>query len=145
MAMMETTGNLWDAPADARCVTTNSVIKGSGRLVMGAGVARQALRRYPGIDKRLADLIKLFGNQPFFIPEHKIISFPTKGDWRDPSVPELIVKSAQIAVNIADNHNLTAIALSRPGCGCGGLSWDDVHPLIAPILDDRFTVYHPRG
>jgi hypothetical protein len=36
------------------------------------------------------------------------------------------------------------VLLPRPGCGNGHRTWDEVCPVIEPILDDRFTVtYQP--
>lgn len=33
------------------------------------------------------------------------------------------------------------ILLPRPGCGNGSLNWErDVRPVLAPVLDDRFSV-----
>ena len=36
--------------------------------------------------------------------------------------------------------HLDKVYMARPGCGNGQLKWEDVKPLIAPILDDRFIV-----
>lgn len=107
---------------------------------MGAGVAEQALNRYPDIDCRLGDLVKLFGNTPFFLADCAIISFPTKRHWRYKSSLSLIVESARHVSRLADNHQLTTVALPRPGCGHGGLVWEVVRPLLLNILDDRFVV-----
>ena len=142
--MLEQRGDLWTIDADARCVTTNSEIKRDGRLVMGAGVAKQAIKRYPDLDARIASLIKVFGNLPFYFADLGIISFPTKNDWRDPSDIDLIRNSAEHAKWIADAHGLKRIVLTRPGCGCGGLYWPHVREVIAPILDNRFTVITPE-
>jgi len=138
--MKETNGDLWAVKADARCITTNSVIRKNGCLVMGAGVAKQALIRYPDVDRRFGDLVKLFGNIPFFLTDHSLMSFPTKNSWKHKSSLELIEASAQRAVFLADQHGLAVVALTRPGCGLGGLAWEDVEPLLAGILDDRFVV-----
>ena len=60
-----TTGNMWDAyPAtDLFVITTNSFITAERfghdeRLVMGRGIALEARNRFPGIDNRLAKLIR---------------------------------------------------------------------------------------
>lgn len=140
--MIELRGDLWGTEADARCVTTNAILKSGGRLVMGAGVARQALGRFPGVDKRLGDLVKLFGNVPHFLPDIGLISFPTKHNWRDDSDIELIESSAKSVVRICCAHGLRRVVLTRPGCGHGNLLWDEVRTVLEPILDDRFTVVY---
>lgn len=142
--MIEARGNLWDMEADARCVTTNSVIRKDGTLVMGAGIAKQAAIRHPDLPARIASLIRVFGNWPFYFPDLCVMTFPTKEDWRNPSIPELIKDSAQRATWLADAHKLKRILLPRPGCDRGGLDWEDVKLIIAPILDDRFVVCSPE-
>ncbi len=142
--MLEQCGDLWIIDADARCVTTNSEIKSNGRLVMGAGVAKQAVQRYPELDARIAALLKVFGNLPFYFEDIKIISFPTKHNWRDPSDIDLIKNSAEHARWIADAHNLKKVLLTQPGCGLGRLYWPYVRKVIAPILDNRFIIITPE-
>lgn len=55
-------GDIFKVRADAICVTTNGVTRSDGRAVMGAGVARIAADRYPGIDKVLGLQIIAGGN-----------------------------------------------------------------------------------
>lgn len=138
--MLEISGNLWDIEADARCITTNGVIKKDGCLVMGAGIAKQAMIRYPGIDKRLGELVKLFGNVPCYLPEINIISFPTKNDWRDDSDLLLIEESARALKLLVDAHNFKRVVMPKPGCGLGKLDWKDVRNILLPILDNRFII-----
>lgn len=42
---------------------------------------------------------------------------------------------------------VNTVLMPRPGCGNGGLTWEQVKPIIEPILDDRFTVmeFPPDG
>ncbi len=138
--MKEMTGDLWEVEADCRGVTTNGVVLANGRLVMGAGVAYQARERFPGLDELLGGYVSRWGNRAFFVAKHKLLSFPTKNNWRDLSNLELIVRSAGQAVEIADKYGLRNIILPPPGCGNGGLEWRNVKKAISPILDDRFTV-----
>lgn len=139
--MIETVGNLWTYLCDARCVPTNGIIKSDGSLVMGAGVAKAANRRFPGLARRLGELVgSRHGNIPFYFDDIGIISFPTKRHWRDKSSLELIARSANHLKWIADEHRLSKVALPRVGCGMGGLDWKDVKSVLAAYLDDRFVV-----
>jgi len=52
----------------------------------------------------------------------------------------LIRQSARQLVEMADKFGWGSVVLPRPGCGNGGLDWDDVRPILEAILDDRFTV-----
>lgn len=138
--MLEDTGDLWTYPAEYRCVTTNSVIRAYGGLTMGAGTALQAKIRFPHLPKKLAAWVETYGNRPFLCKAEGLITFPTKHHWRDDSVVELIVESAGKIVQIVDKFNIGSVVTTRPGCGNGGLRWEDVRPHLAEVFDDRFTV-----
>lgn len=141
--MIEQIGNLWSyvGKADAIGVTTNGVVHPTtGRLIMGAGVAKQASNRFLDLPEILGRHVMKNGNVPCFVPSYHILSFPTKNHWRDPSIPELIIQSAKLSVEIADREHLKLIVLTRPGCGNGRLRWESVYKAIAPILDNRFLV-----
>lgn len=142
--MLLATGNIWDMGFDAICVTTNGIVKPNGRLVMGGGIAKEAVERYPDIDDYYGKLVWLRGNSVWVYRKETddpaIISFPTKHDWRDPSDLDLIVESTDKLVALADRMHLVKVGLPRPGCGLGGLHWRDVAPILEERLDDRFTV-----
>lgn len=138
--MLEAIGDLWTFPAQFLCVTTNGIRRDNGDLVMGAGIALEAKRRFPDLPSKLGRWVEEYGNRAFICREEGIITLPTKRHWRDRSDIWLIEASAKQVVEIADKFNLSKIALPRPGCGNGGLSWDYVKPLISDILDDRFVV-----
>ena len=128
---------------NAICVTTNGQVKKDGRLVMGAGVALQFNKQFPGLDFELGQKVSTYGNRPFLIFKNKtaIVSFPTKHDWKNKSDLELIKFSAKNLVKIAQSRFWTRIALPAPGVGKGGLSWqNEVYPILKPILDDRFHI-----
>lgn len=119
---------------------------------MGAGVALQAKERYPNLPKYLGQAIRLNGNLVHNCgrwgdDDSIIFSFPTKVRWSDPSDLNLIAASAlQLARHVDEwrteheHPKYPVIALPRVGCGAGGLSWGEVQPLLANILDDRFVV-----
>lgn len=155
--MKQIVGDYWKESHnyDLLCVTTNGVVKKDGRLVMGAGIAKEFRDRYTDIDAILGSNVTLFGNRVFVInwttkciipsnfvvlPSEFLASFPTKHDWGNPSSIELIIKSAKELVEEVEKYNLRTILLTRPGCGNGGLTWEYVYPILAPLLDDRFTI-----
>lgn len=137
--MREDTGDLWSYEAEYRVVTTNNVVTPNG-LVMGAGVALQAKRRFPELPLKLAKAVSKFGNVPILCKQEGIITLPTKRHWRDPSDIDLIVQSVKALVVLVDDNKIASVVMTRPGCGNGWLTWKDVKPQIEGVLDDRFTV-----
>ena len=141
--MLELKINLWDISDEdgVKAITTNGVIDKQGKLVMGAGIAKAAAIRYPGLPLILADLLKIHGNIPFYVAEYNIISYPTKHNWRSPSSLKLIEQSAYILLKRIEEEELKHVFLPRPGCSLGGKDWEtEVKPLIEPILPDTVTI-----
>ena len=146
--MREDLLDLWNAPADARCITTNGSIKSNGRAVMGRGCAKQATLRYPFMQLKLGAAIRTYGNhvrvlfEPPTGPENwALVSFPVKHYWDEQANLALIERSAAELVALADDRGWREIVLPRPGCGNGKLSWTrQVRLVIRPLLDDRFLV-----
>ena len=149
--MKESNKDIWETELDAICVTTNGVVTKNG-LVMGKGFALQVSERFPGIAKFFGKQVQHQGNVPHLyrnyplIKESYIISLPTKHHWRDPADIELIKSSIRLLVEIADrNLHLKRIGMTRPGCGYGGLDWNEVKAVIEPLLDDRFIVFNKEA
>ncbi len=145
--MKELTGDLWEVEADARVITTNGLVKKDGRAVMGRGVAKQAAERYPWLPEWLGLSLRVIGNHVrMFLPNEGnatyLIMFPVKHNWWETANLDLIKRSAEELVTLIDGQfsKGVTIVLSRPGCGNGGLRWEDVKPVIEPLLDDRFVV-----
>lgn len=142
--MREDAIDLWTAPADARCVTTNGTVKPNGRAVMGRGTAKQATERYFAVQLALGGLLKAHGNcvQILVLPvdgRAPVVAFPVKHEWHEKASLSLIGQSARELVALADQHGWKTVLLPRPGCGNGGLKWGEVRLVLQPILDDRFT------
>lgn len=140
--MKETRGDLWAQEADALVILTNGVVAG-GYLVMGGGVAREAKELIPELplvwgQDILNHGLHVCSYEATTVPA--IVSFPTKRHWRDPSDPGLIAQSALELDAMTDHRGWGTVVLPRPGCGLGGLRWEDVRPILEPILDDRFHV-----
>ncbi len=145
--MLEREMGIWDAPSDAWIgIPTNGTVKASGALVMGAGVAAQALERFLDLDKVLGRSIGARGNLPFYYRDmysRRIFSFPVKRHWRRSADLELIRKSARDLAQVAGHpvHASETFYLPRPGCGNGRLLWSDVKPVIE-FLPDNVIVVH---
>ena len=147
--MIETTGDLWELArdADAVVITTNGFIKQNGEAVMGAGCALEAKERHPWLPNRLGYMLAEKGNHVhrFSVsPEQgmvqSLVTFPVKDKWFNDANLMLIERSKQELEKLADREGWTKIVMPRPGCGNGGLDWNEhVRPIIAR-MDDRFVV-----
>lgn len=54
----------------------------------------------------------------------------------------IIERSCKELVAIMDIMQWKQIALTRPGCGNGGLLWEEVEPILKRHFDDRFIICH---
>lgn len=139
--MKEAIGNIWNMDAYYKCITTNGTVKSNGRAVMGRGIALQARDKFPELDKALGLSLKIHGNVVKFLFVAYLWSFPVKHNWWEQADLELIKRSAQTLGMVArDLEYDKTFLLPRPGCGNGGLKWEDVKPIIEPILPDNVTV-----
>lgn len=142
--MKEVTGNLWDYVNDGWIViTTNGVVNAKGGCVMGRGIALQAKRRYPGLDIRIGNMIKKWGNTVYLfdmdtVVPTRIVTFPVKHHWQEPANLKLITRSADELQMLTGPKQ--KVYMPRPGCGNGGLDWDEVRSILVNRLDDRFTI-----
>ena len=136
--------------ADAICFTSNGIIKANGRLVMGAGNAKAFRDYFLNLDRSAAHEVNTNGNKCQIVRSHekthngkvvRIIAFPTKHHWKNPSDLELIKKSAIELVALADELEWKSVYLPPPGCGHGGLDFDtEVKPMLEKIFDSRFVI-----
>ena len=126
-------GDLFQSPAQVIVNTVNTV------GVMGRGIALSFKERYPDMfvryraccEKKQLTIGKLM---LFYEPDHWVLLFPTKENWRNPSKIEYIEQGLMKFVNTYAEKNISSIAFPRLGCGNGELSWDDVRPLMERYL-----------
>ena len=145
--MKEISGDLFSLTiinfADAICITTNGVVKKTGKAVMGAGCALSAREKFKNIDLQLGTLIKENGHivQIIIYEPKPIISFPTKMNYWENSRFSLIETSIQQLIILTDQMKWNKVILPRPGCNNGGFNWlSQIKPFIEQKLDDRFWV-----
>lgn len=108
--------------------------------VMGAGLAKEMKERYPKVFesyKKVCDRGLFQEGQIQLCKTDKqwILNFPTKRHWKDDSDLALIEKGLQTFVNTYEKKGITSITFPKLGCGLGGLSWDEVGPLMHRYLD----------
>lgn len=126
-------GNIFSSPAQVIVNTVNTV------GVMGKGLALSFKKRYPGMfevyrracERKQLTIGKLM---LYYAPDHWILMFPTKENWRNPSKLEYIEAGLQKFVSTYAQKNITSIAFPKLGCGNGELSWDAVKPLMEKYL-----------
>lgn len=126
-------GDIFDSPAQVIVNTVNTV------GVMGKGIALAFKQRYPDMferyktacEKHLLSIGKLM---LFYEPDHWLLLFPTKENWRNPSKLEFIEKGLMKFVNTYAEKSITSIAFPRLGCGNGELDWNAVQPLMEKYL-----------
>lgn len=144
--MIQEYGNFWSFLGDVHVITTNGTVKSSGACVMGRGIAKEAKDRFPGLDKTLGRAILSHGNRVHKLgrwtradgASFNLMSFPVKHQWFQRADIELIKDAA--ARLVFDLQTENRVIMVRPGCGNGGLNWDEVKPVLDEYLDDRFIV-----
>lgn len=138
--MNETAGDIWKfAATGVIVITTNGSVTRDGRAIFGRGVARQAAFRFPEIAENLGRLLAQQGNHVFDLG-NGIVSFPVEETpWSLPDL-RIIARSAEELRQLADRSGWGQIVVPRPGCGGGGLAWEEVRPLLETCFDNRFLV-----
>lgn len=141
-------GNIWESASQNIAITTNSVIRTDGSLVMGAGIAKEAALKYPDLAYKAGQLISALNKHTkwygfigsFSYPDRNIYLFQTKTLFTRPSCLKLIEHSTEMMIEYL-NQNPIEISLNFPGIGKGGLDSKKVLPIIEQ-LPDSVTVFY---
>lgn len=138
--MNERQDDIWSYAGKAViAITTNGSVTRDGRAVMGRGTARQAAARFPDLPRTLGALLREQGNHVHELG-NDLISFPVEETpWSLPD-KRLIRQSAQELRQLADRHGWPLVVVPRPGCGGGGMDWQEVRPILEEHFDERFIV-----
>lgn len=117
--------------------------------IMGKGLALEFKKSFPEILTPYKQACKNSRLQPgilvlvhlliqpdlFNFNRHKIVLFPTKKHWKGKSQIAWIEMGLIYLVEHYAEWNLKSIAMPKIGCGLGGLSWNEVKPLIEKYLE----------
>jgi O-acetyl-ADP-ribose deacetylase (regulator of RNase III) len=136
-------GSIFDSGAEAIVNPVNCV------GVMGAGLAKAFKNRFPEdmfaqYARACADgTLRLGKLDTYFDYKSRtlVINFPTKDDWRDPSLLEYIESGMQALIQFVDANAIEKVALPALGCGLGGLQWNDVSRIISNYCSEHYATY----
>ena len=146
------TGNIFESKMQTLVNPVNCV------GVMGAGLALEFKRKYPDmftfyqnacIHKPVPPLLDT-GNPVLYVSHDentRIVLFPTKNHWKDPSKIEYIEKGLDAFVFKYREWGITSVAFPALGCGYGGLEWNQVRSLMVEklrALPIPIEIYRPK-
>lgn len=132
-------GDLWTVKADYRGIPTNGMLTKVGYAIMGRGVAYQAKKQYPDIERRLGTAIQTVGNHLYLL-EPELFSFPVKHNWWDRADLDLIRRSACELTKLAAEHPDKTFTIPLPGTDNGHLQPGEVWPLLEDLPDNVTVV-----
>lgn len=74
--------------------------------------------------------------EPFVDSSQKwVLNFPTKKHWRSPSRLDTIQNGLQYLREHIEQWGIESLAVPALGCGEGGLSWEEVRPVLIEGLE----------
>lgn len=122
--------------------------------VMGGGLALAFKKKFPehfetykkmcqNGEIKVGELYVIDGDE-----KHKILLFPTKIHWRNPSLMEYVVDGLKYLAENYEKMDIKSIAIPAIGCGLGGLNWEDVKDQIISVLSEldnkiEIEIYEP--
>jgi hypothetical protein len=136
-------GNMWDVWGNTSLflITTNPITRKDGAAVMGRGIALEAAKKYPEIQRSFGQLLqesdssREMCNWICTIDGQKVGYFMVKNHWAAPADLGIIERSVYSLLDWIDDDVLGRIDLNFPGIGNGSLPRRDVLPLIQKLPD----------
>lgn len=141
-------GDLFASQTHARVNTVNCV------GIMGKGVAQGFKDRFPAMFEDYVarcERKQVRLGEPYLYQNSSgilIVNFPTKDHWRSPSRLMDIERGLDYFAQHYAEWGIQSVAFPPLGCGNGGLSWEEVGPLIygkLRRLNLDVEVYAPYG
>ena len=128
-------GDIFKSPAQVIVNTVNTV------GVMGKGIALEFKKRYPDMFQAYRDIcdrrkLKIGSLMLYYEPDHWVLLFPTKENWRNPSRMEFIEAGLAKFCRTYAEKGITSVAFPKLGCGNGELNWSEVQPVMEKYLKD---------
>ena len=128
-------GDIFKSPAQVIVNTVNTV------GVMGKGNALEFKKRYPDMFQAYRDIcdrrkLKTGSLMLYYEPDHWVLLFPTKENWRNPSRMEYIEAGLAKFCRTYAEKGITSVAFPKLGCGNGELNWSEVQPVMEKYLKD---------
>jgi O-acetyl-ADP-ribose deacetylase (regulator of RNase III) len=145
-------GDILQAEAEAIVNTVNCV------GIMGRGIALQFQKAFPDNYKAYKEACSrkevvpgsmfIFDTGQMVNPRY-IVNFPTKRHWKSQSRLDDIKTGLAALARELKERGIHSVAIPPLGCGLGGLSWNEVRPLIEKTFEDNpgvgVLVYEPIG
>lgn len=138
-------GNMWSVffDTDVFMITTNPIRRKDGAVVMGRGIALEAKNRYPTLPYDFGiQLDTLHPEIDYFntgfigkYEETPIWWFMVKDHWASKARLDIIERSVLEVAHVWKWDN-KRIDLNFPGIGNGGLSKEEVLPIISELPDN---------
>ena len=128
-------GDIFKSPAQVIVNTVNTV------GVMGKGIALEFKKRYPDMFQAYRDIcdrrkLKTGSLMLYYEPDHWVLLFPTKENWKNPSRMEYIEAGLAKFCRTYAEKGITSVAFPKLGCGNGELNWSEVQPVMEKYLKD---------
>ena len=111
----------------------------------GKGIALQFKDKFPEMFEQYKALCKdnKYNVGDVFQYQYKdgfVYNLGTQKTWWDKAELEYIETSLHKMLEMAENEGVKEIAMPAIGAGLGGISWDDIKPLISKVASNHPTV-----